>query len=143
MESSSCEFPKFNASRGDIDEALRSARTIAVVGISNKPDRPSNWISRFLIERGFHVIGVNPKLADFEGHKVYPTLAEVPGPVDIVDFFVRGERVLPMIEDAIKTGARTIWMQEGVVNNEAAEKARAAGLGVIMNRCIYKELRAR
>ncbi|MBV9079625.1 MAG: CoA-binding protein [Elusimicrobia bacterium] len=122
---------------------LKSAKTIAVVGLSPKEERPSHWIAQYLRQHGYRVIGVNPGHAQIQGEKVYPSLSAIPEPVDLVDFFVRSDRVAPIVEEAIAKGAKYIWMQEGVVNNEAAERARAAGLGVVMNRCIFKEHAAR
>jgi len=138
-----CEFPKFNASSDEIARLLSTVKTIAVVGLSHKPERPSHWIAAYLKENGFRVIGVNPALAELWGEKVYPTLADVPEPVDLANLFLRAENVPPAVDDAIAKGVKTIWMQEGIVNNAAAEKARAAGLTVVMNKCIYKEHAAR
>lgn len=143
MESGACEFPQENATSEEISRILRSTRRIAVVGISPKEDRPSNWISRYLQDHGYDVVGVNPRYRDVMGIPVYPTLSDVPGPVDLVDLFVRSERVPPIVDEAIAKKASTVWMQEGIVNNAAADKARAAGLTVVMNKCIYKEHAAR
>lgn len=120
-------------------EILRSARRIAVVGISDKPDRASHGIAKFLIGQGYEVVGVNPGLSEVLGRPVYPTLAAVPARVDLVDVFRRSEAVPPVVDEAIASGARVIWLQEGVVHEEAAARARAAGLEVVMDRCIYKE----
>ncbi len=120
-------------------EILRSARRIAVVGISDKPDRASHGIAKFLIGQGYDVVGVNPGLSEVLGRPVYPTLAAVPARVDLVDVFRRSDAVPPVVDEAIASGARVIWLQEGVVHEEAAARARAAGLEVVMDRCIYKE----
>jgi len=139
MPDPGCEFPRQNASSEDISKILGSVKTIAVVGISPKEERPSHWISLYLRDNGFDVVGVNPGHTELMGFNVYPTLAAVPGPVDLVNVFIRSENVPPVVDDAIAKKAKAIWMQEGVVNNAAADKARAAGLIVVMNKCIYKE----
>lgn len=118
---------------------LHGMRRVAVVGISDKPDRASHGISRWLIGLGVEVVGVNPALKETLGVPVYPTLADVPGPVDIVDVFRRSEAVPAIVEAAIAAGAGAVWMQEGVEHEAAALQAREAGLEVVMDRCIYKE----
>ncbi len=118
---------------------LASAKRVAVIGISPKEDRPSHWISQYLMDNGFEVIGVNPGIAELFGNKVYKTLADVPGDIDIVDIFRPSEAVPAIVEEAIQKKAKVIWMQEGIVHNEAAERAKNAGLKVVMNKCIYKE----
>jgi predicted CoA-binding protein len=125
----------------EIRELLAKARTIAVVGLSNKPWRPSHGVSEYMQSRGYRIIPVNPNLTEALGEKAYARLEDVPEPVDIVNIFRRPEFVEPIVEAAIRIGARTVWMQEGVVNRPAAEKAKAAGLGVVMDRCILKEHR--
>ncbi|MBI3470702.1 MAG: CoA-binding protein [Candidatus Solibacter usitatus] len=122
-----------------IANALRSARTIAVVGLSNKKFRPSYGVSEYMKRRGYRIIPVNPAHAEILGEKCYPHLEAVPGPVDIVNIFRRPEFVPPVVDAAIRIGAKAVWMQEGVVHEEAAAKARAAGLLVVMDRCILKE----
>lgn len=118
---------------------LRAMRRVAVVGISDRGDRPSHGITKFLLGAGYDVCGVNPVLTNVLGRPVFPTLAEVPGPLDLVDIFRRSEAVPEIVEAAIAGGARGIWMQEDVVHPGAAARARAAGLFVVMDRCIYKE----
>jgi len=118
---------------------LTGMKRIAVVGISAKEDRASHGIAKFLIGQGFEVVGVNPTLTEVLGVKVYPTLTEVPGPVDLVDIFRKSEAVPPIVDEAIACGVKAVWMQEGVINPDAAAKAQAAGLTVVMDRCIYKE----
>lgn len=119
-----------------VKEVLRSARTIAVVGFSPKENRPSNMVGRYLIEAGFHVIPVNPGHGEICGLKCYPDLASIPEPVDVVDIFRRSEEVLPVVAEAIAIKAKVIWMQQGIINQEAADLAEKAGLIVIMDRCI-------
>lgn len=122
-----------------IQRILDGMKRIAIVGISDNPERASHGITRFLTGRGFDVVGVNPSLDEMLGLKVYPSLADVPGPVDVVDVFRRSDAVPAIIEAAINRGDRAVWLQEGVEHAEAAERGRHAGLDVIENRCIYKE----
>ena len=122
-------------------DLFRNAKTIAVVGLSNNPARPSLGVSRFLQRHGYRIIPVNPKETEVLGEKAYPSVKEIPGPVDIVDIFRRPARVPEVVDDVLqKQGIRCIWMQEGVVNVEAAKKAEAAGLPVVMDRCILEEM---
>jgi predicted CoA-binding protein len=119
-----------------IRDILTTTRRIAVVGASNKPARPSHGVMRFLIARGFDVTPVNPGLAgqDILGRRVVASLAEA-GPLDMVDLFRNAAEVAAPVDEAIRLGAKTIWMQLGVVNEPAAAKARGAGLRVVMDRC--------
>ena len=120
---------------------LRSAKTIAVVGLSSNPSRPSFGVSRFLQRQGFRIIPVNPRETQVLGERAYGSVKEVPDSIDIVNIFRRPARVPEVVDDVIqKSGVRCIWMQEGVVSQEGAERAAAAGIPVIMNRCILKEL---
>jgi len=118
-----------------IRRILRDSKTIAVVGLSPKSHRPSHQVAQYLIEAGYTVIPVNPGQDVILGQTCYPNLRDIPTPVDMVDIFRRPETILPIVEDAIAIDARFIWMQEGIVNEEAAAKAEAAGLTVIMDRC--------
>jgi len=118
-----------------IRKVLRDSKTIAVVGLSPKPHRPSHQVASYLMEAGYTIIPVNPGQDVILGQTCYPNLRDIPTPVDMVDIFRRQEAVLPIVEDAIGIGARFIWMQEGIVNEEAAAKAETAGLTVIMDRC--------
>lgn len=118
-----------------IRRILTESRTIAVVGLSPKPHRPSHQVASYLMEEGYTIIPVNPGQSEILGQTCYPDLRAIQEPVDLVDIFRRPEHVLPIVEDAIAIGARFIWMQEGIVNAEAAAKAEAAGLEVIMDRC--------
>ncbi len=121
-------------------EILGSSRTVAVVGISTREDRPSYIVAKYLKDHGYRIVPVNPTLkGEILGEPVYADLSSVPEPIDVVDIFRKPEEVLPIVEEAIKIGARAVWMQEGIVNNEAAERARAAGLRVVMDRCMKKE----
>lgn len=119
-----------------VKEVLRTAKTIAVVGFSPKENRPSNLVGCYLIRSGFRVIPVNPGHSEICGLKCYPDLASIPEPVDVVDIFRRSEEVLPVVAEAIAIRAKVIWMQQGIINHEAATLAEKAGLIVIMDRCI-------
>jgi predicted CoA-binding protein len=125
----------------NIASVLRSARTIAVIGLSSKRYRPSHGVAEYMQSSGYRIIPVNPFETEVLGEHAYPELDRVPGTVDIVDIFRRPEFVPEIVEAAIRIGARAIWMQEGVVHEDAAAKARAAGLEVVMDRCILKEHR--
>jgi uncharacterized protein len=120
---------------------LHSARTIAVVGLSGKRYRPSYGVAEYLQRSGFRIIPVNPEETEVLGEKCYPDLDSVPGPVDVVDIFRRSEFVPEIVEAAIRKGAKAVWMQEGVIHEEAASRAREAGLTVVMDRCILKDHR--
>ncbi|MFH1841743.1 MAG: CoA-binding protein [bacterium] len=118
---------------------LSETHRVAVVGISDKPERASHRIARFLLEKQVEVLPVNPRLETVLGMTVYPDLRSVPGVLDVVDIFRRSEAVPPIVDEAIAVSAKVVWMQEGVVHEEAAAKAEAAGLDVVMDRCILKE----
>jgi Predicted CoA-binding protein len=124
-----------------IADLLRHGRTIAVVGLSNRRFRPSYGVSEYMQRAGYQIIPVNPLETEVLGEKAYPTLEAIPEPVDIVNVFRRPEYVPEVVDSAIRTGARAIWLQEGVVHPEAAKKAEHAGLTVVMDRCILKEHR--
>ena len=124
-----------------IAELLTSARTIAVVGLSSRRSRPSYGVSEYMQSVGYRIIPVNPRESEVLGEKAYPDLDSLPVPVDIVDVFRRPEYVSEIVEAAIRIGARAVWMQEGVVHEDAAARAFAAGLTVVMDRCILKEHR--
>ncbi len=122
-----------------IKRLLDNMQRIAVVGISLKEDRASHGIAKFLVGQGFDVVGVNPALTEAIGVPVYPRVADVPGKIDIVDVFRRSDAVPAIVDDAIAKQVGAIWLQEGVVHEEAAAKAAAAGIDVVMDRCLYKE----
>jgi len=125
-----------------IAEILQSGKTIAVVGLSSRRFRPSYGVSQYMQAQGYRIIPVNPQETEVLGEKAYATLDEVPEPVDIVNIFRRSEFVPEIVDAAIRIGAKSIWMQEDVVHEAAADKARAAGLSVVMDRCILKEHRS-
>ena len=124
-----------------IAEVLDSARTIAVVGLSGKRFRPSYGVSEYMQRAGYRIIPVNPHETAVLGEKSWPDLDSVPEPIDVVDIFRRPEHVPEIVEAAIRKGAKVIWMQEGVLHEEAARRAHEAGLAVVMDRCILKEHR--
>jgi predicted CoA-binding protein len=118
-----------------IRRILRDSKSIAVVGLSPKPHRPSHQVALYLMEAGYTIIPVNPGHDELLGLPCYPSLRAIPLQVDMVDIFRRPETILAIVEDAVAIGARFIWMQEGIVNEEAAAIAKAAGLSVVMDRC--------
>jgi len=120
-------------------EILKISRTIAVVGLSSRRHRPSYGVAEYLQSVGYRIIPVNPGETEVLGEKCYARLEDVPERVDIVNIFRRSEFVPEIVESAVRIGARGVWMQEGVINSQAAERARSAGLFVIMNACILKE----
>ena len=125
----------------NIPEILKATRTIAVVGLSASPMRPSNGVATYLQRAGYRIIPVNPLVADVLGEKSYARLEDIPEQVDMVDIFRRAEFVPEIVESAIRIGAKVIWMQEGVVHEAAAERARQAGMAVVMDKCTLKEHR--
>ena len=126
-----------------ITDLLKRSRTIAVVGLSNSPLRPSHGVSAYMQTHGYRIIPVNPKINGSLGEKAYPSLLDIPGKIDILNIFRRPEFVEEVVDQAIDLKIPVIWMQEGVIHEKAAQKARNAGLVVIMDRCILKEHRAR
>ena len=116
-----------------IDQQLSYSKTIAVVGLSARPERPSHYVARYLQEQGYRIVPVNPAVEEVLAEKSYPDLRAVPFPIDMVDIFRRSEFVASVVDDAIAVGAKYIWMQDGVVDEEAAAAARAAGLQVVMD----------
>jgi uncharacterized protein len=131
---------KSDLGSGDpVAQLLRSSKTIAVVGLSGRPHRPSFGVSEYMQSAGYRIIPVNPTETEVLGEKCYARLEDIPDHVDIVDIFRRSEFVPEIVESAIRIGARAVWMQEGVLHPAAAERARQAGLFVVMNTCILKE----
>jgi len=132
-------FPQLPLSSA-IRRILAASRTVAVVGLSPKPERPSHQVARYLQEAGYRIIPVNPACAVILGEQCYPELRSVPLPIDIVDIFRRSEEVEAIVREAIAIGAKLVWMQQGVVNEAAAKLAEEAGLVVVMDRCLKIEL---
>jgi len=125
----------------EIFDILEKFKSIAVVGLSDSPMRPSNQVAAYLINAGYNIFPVNPKHKEIFGLECYPDLKSIPVKIDIVDIFRRPEHVLPIVEESVEIGAKVIWMQLGVINHEAALKAQSYGLKVIMDRCIKIEHR--
>jgi len=125
----------------DTESILRSAKTVAVVGLSDRPERPSYDVASYLLGKGYRIIPVNPNLKEWKGIRAYGSLLEIPkdARVDVVDIFRKSEDVPPVVDDAIAIGAKVVWMQLGIVNEAAAQKARGAGLEVVMDRCMKIE----
>jgi predicted CoA-binding protein len=124
----------------DIEKLLKSSKSIAVVGLSSNQYRPSFGVAADLQSSGYRIIPVNPNETEVLGEKAYARLEDIPEKIDIVDVFRRSELVMPVVDSAIRVGAQAVWMQEGVVNEAAAKLARDAGLVVVMDRCIAKDL---
>jgi predicted CoA-binding protein len=126
-------------SREAISKILEDCRTIAVVGLSSNPGRASNSVAGYMKRQGYRVIPVNPNETQVFGEKSYPTLADVPVKIDLVDIFRRSEEAGHAVDEAITVGAKAVWLQEGVIDTEAAQRALDAGLLVVMDRCWLKE----
>ena len=118
---------------------LNQYHTVAIVGVSPNPERPSYGVASYLMEHGYKVIPVNPHAPVILGNTSYPDLSSIPEKVEVVDIFRKSKEVVPIVEEAIKIGVKVVWMQEGVINEEAAAKARDAGLLVVMDKCMLKE----
>ncbi len=134
--------PRLEAER----QILATSKTIAVVGLSDKPHRPSHEVAAYLKDQGFTIIPVNPNIREALGERAFPSLRDLPGPVDVVQIFRRPEHVPPIVDDAIAVGATAVWMQLGISHDAAAARARAAGLRVVMNSCMattHDDLRRR
>jgi predicted CoA-binding protein len=134
-----CRFGDVREQTADpADKILRSARTIAVVGLSANPGRPSYGVARYLQRAGYRIIPVNPNVSEVLGERAYATLSELPGQVDVVEVFRRSEFAGAIVDEAIAIGAGAVWLQDGVVDEAAAERARAAGLDVVMDDCMMR-----
>jgi len=123
------------------EKILSKYRNVAVVGLSPNQERPSHRIAKYLAEQGYNIIPINPNAQQILGKASYPKLSSIPEKVEVVDIFRRSEEVMTIVEEAIKIGAKAVWMQEGIINEEAAAKAREAGLMVVMDKCMSKEHR--
>jgi predicted CoA-binding protein len=139
MSEPRCEIPQHNPGPDAIATLLRQARRIAVVGHSDNPSRDSYRVAHYLRKHGYEVFPVNPLAKSGAGITFYPDLASVPKPIDIVDIFRRPEFLGAVVDEAIREGAKAVWMQERLVDNAAAARAQTAGLAVVMDRCILKE----
>jgi len=136
-----CEMPKQNASPPEIQRVLSNSKTIAIVGLSNNPDRDSYRVADYLRQQGYQIIPVNPNASEILGAKCYSNLREVPDKVDIVNIFRKPDAIPDIVDASIEIGAKVVWMQSGIAHNVAADKARTAGLKVVMSRCIMVEHR--
>jgi len=123
----------------DLRRILTDYKRVAIVGLSADWSRPSNFAAKYLLDHGFEVIPVNPKYDEILGQKCYAELRDIPTPVDVVDLFQRVDRIPPFVDQAIEIGAKVVWMQLGIIHEEAAQKARDAGLEVVMDRCMKIE----
>jgi len=123
----------------DLRRILIDYKRVAVVGLSADWSRPSNFAAKYMLDHGFEVIPVNPKYDEILGQKCYADLRDIPSPVDVVDLFQRVDRIPPFVDQAIEIGAKVVWMQLGIIHEEAAQKARDAGLKVVMDRCMKIE----
>jgi hypothetical protein len=128
-----------NPDPAEIKALLQRVKTIAVVGLSPKPDRPSFSVSQTMQRFGYRIVPVRPAVSEVLGEKAYAKLADIPFPVDLVNVFRESAAIPGIVEECLAMGAPALWVQEGIVHEEAAEKARAAGLTVVMDRCIYKD----
>ena len=125
----------------DIEAILRECKTVAVVGLSPNPARPSHRVAVYLQSQGYRIVPVNPNATEVLGEPCYPNLAAIPHPVELVDIFRRSEEVSPVIDEAIQVGAEAVWMQLGIVNEASAAQAQEAGLDVVMDKCTAIEHR--
>jgi predicted CoA-binding protein len=139
MSGMQCEIPEDNPSSEEIKAILQRYKTVAVVGLSPKPQRDSHKVAKYLKENYYRIVPVNPGQKEILGEKCYPNLKAIPFPIDLVDIFRKPEAIPPVVEDAIEIGAKVVWMQLGLAHNQAADKARKAGLQVVMNKCIKIE----
>ena len=122
-----------------VKKILRTYRTVAVVGLSDKPERPSYRVASYMQSQGYKIVPVNPRISRVLGEDAYPDLVSIPFEIEIVDIFRRSEDVPPIVDAAIEKGVRAVWMQQGVISETAAEKAKAAGLEVVMDLCMLQE----
>lgn len=132
---------KINSTQDVIEKLLKNTRTIAVVGYSSRPEKAGHYVPAYLQEHGYRILPVNPTLEARPGETIYPDLASIPEPVDLVLLFRRSEAIPPFVNQAIEIGAKAVWMQLGIVNESAAAKARQAGLDVVMDACMMVEHR--
>lgn len=139
MSGFECEVPESNPPNDEIAKLLRQSKRIAVVGLSDKPDRDSYHVAEYMMHYGYEIIPVNPSVDEILGQKSYKSLSEVPGHIDIVNIFRKPEAVPPIVKEAMALGAGAIWMQLGIASNDAAREAETAGLKVVQSKCIKIE----
>ena len=137
-ERDNCEIPMYKTPDNEAWEILKNIKSIAVVGMSTNPEKPGHYVPAYLLEKGYRIFPVNPSAAGkvILGQKVYSNLNEIPGEVDAVEVFRPSDEVSQIADEAVKKGAKILWMQTGIVNNEAAQKAQRAGMKVIMDKCM-------
>jgi predicted CoA-binding protein len=138
-KNASCEFPDSNPLNEDIRNLLQKAKRIAIVGLSDRPERDSNRVAAYLKDRGYVIVPVNPGKSQILGEPCYPDLKSVPGKIDIVDIFRTVDAIPGIVDEAIAIGAGAVWMQLGLAHRASAEKARRAGLDVVQSKCIKVE----
>ncbi|MBI4370223.1 MAG: CoA-binding protein [Elusimicrobia bacterium] len=143
QNTNACATPLFNATNDEIEQIIKISKTIAVVGLSPKPERPSHDVALYLKNHGYKIIPVNPAQKEILGETCYGSLQDVPEKIDIVDVFRDSSAVPEIVDQAIKIGAKTLWLQLGIVHNEAADRAKKSGLNVVMNKCLKIEHQAR
>ena len=134
-----CELPDGNPPDAEIESILRGSRTIAIVGMSDNPERESYEVGRYLKDNGYEIIPVNPSKREILGEKCYPDLKSIPKKIDVVDIFRNIEAIPGVVDEAISAGAKAVWMQLGLAHHESAQKARRAGLAVVQSRCMKIE----
>mgnify|MGYP000874942824 CR=1 FL=1 len=136
MSEVTCEMPDANPPDAEMMDILKTLHTVAIVGLSNNPERDSHRVGAYLQEHGYRIVPVNPSVPEILGERSYPDLISIPFPVEIVDIFRKVEAIPAIVEEAILIGAKAIWMQLGLAHQVSAQKARAAGLRVVQSRCI-------
>jgi predicted CoA-binding protein len=139
MSDQQCEIPAYNPPSEEIKAILDNYTTVAIVGLSPKPERDSHKVAKYLKENHYRIVPVNPGQKEILDEKCYPNLKAIPFSIDIVDVFRNPDAIPPIVDDAIDIGAKVVWMQLGLAHNQAADKARKAGLEVVMNKCIKIE----
>lgn len=139
MSDLQCEIPEYNPPSEEIKAILEKYKTVAIVGLSPKPERDSYKVAKYLKENHYRIVPVNPGQKEILGEKCYPNLKAISLPIDVVDIFRKPEAISPVVDDAIEIGAKVVWMQLGLAHNQAADKARKAGLEVVMSKCIKIE----
>lgn len=122
-----------------IRSLLQEVKTIAVVGLSPRPDRPSHRVAKGMQGFGYRIVPVRPAVAEVLGEKAFPRLSDIPHPVDLVDVFRAADQIDPIVDECIALGIKRLWLQDGVINEKAAERARAAGIVVVMDRCVWRD----
>ena len=137
--SEECQMPESNPEDEEIKAILENNQVIAVVGLSPKPDRDSHKVAKYLQDHGYRIVPVRPKAEEILGEKAYASLKDIPFPVDVVDIFRKVDAIPGIVDEAIDIGAKVVWMQLGLAENQSAQKAREAGLQVVMNKCLKIE----